>query len=49
MSVQRTRGPEADLAVSQTMNAAVAHVLADMDFLVEPFGGTGCCLVTLEG
>jgi hypothetical protein len=49
MSVQRTRGPEADLAVSQTMNAAVAHVLWDMDFLVEPFGGTGCCLVTLEG
>ena len=49
MSVQRTRGPEADLAVSQTMNAAVAHVLSDMDFLVEPFGGTGCCLVTLEG
>jgi hypothetical protein len=49
MSVQRTRGPEADMAVSQTMNAAVAHVLADMDFLVEPFGGTGCCLVTLEG
>jgi hypothetical protein len=49
MSVQRTRGPEADLAVSQTMNAAVAHVLHDMDFLVEPFDGTGCCLVTLEG
>ena len=49
MSVQRTRGVEADLAVSQTMNAAVAHVLSDMDFLVEPFGGTGCCLVTLEG
>jgi hypothetical protein len=49
MSVQRTRGPEADLAVSQTMNAAVAHVLSDMDFLVEPFGGTGCCLVTFEG
>jgi hypothetical protein len=49
MSVQRTRGPDADLAVSQTMNAAIAHVLSDMDFLVEPFGGTGCCLVTLEG
>jgi hypothetical protein len=49
MSVQRTRGLEADMAVSQTMNAAVAHVLADMDFLVEPFGGTGCCLVSLEG
>lgn len=49
MSVQRTRGPEADLAVSQTMNAAIAHVLSDMDFLVEPFGGTGCCLVRFEG
>jgi hypothetical protein len=49
MSVQRTRGLDADLAVSQTMNAAIAHVLSDMDFLVEPFGGTGCCLVTLEG
>lgn len=49
MSVQRTRGPDADRAVSQTMNAAVAHVLAGMDFLVEPFGGTGCCLVMLEG
>jgi hypothetical protein len=49
MSVQRTRGPDADLAVSQTMNAAIAHVLSDMDFLVEPFGGTGCCLVTFEG
>jgi hypothetical protein len=49
MSVQRTRGLEADVAVSQTMNAAVAHVLWDMDFLVEPFDGTGCCLVTFEG
>ena len=49
MSVQRTRGLDADMAVSQTMNAAVAHVLSDMDFLVEPFEGTGCCLVTLEG
>jgi hypothetical protein len=49
MSVQRTRGLDADLAVSQTMNAAITHVLSDMDFLVEPFGGTGCCLVTLEG
>lgn len=49
MSVQRTRGPEADRAVQQTMNAAVAHVLTDMDFLVEPIGGTGCCLVTWEG
>jgi len=49
MSVQRTRGPDADLAVQQTMNAAVAHVLTDMDFLVEPIGGTGCCLVTWEG
>jgi hypothetical protein len=46
MSVQQVRGAEADAAVQQTMNAAVAGVLAELGFVVQPFGSTGCHLVT---
>ena len=46
MSVQQVRGPEADAAVQATMNAAVACVLAELDFEVEQFGDTGVCIVT---
>jgi SH3-like domain-containing protein len=46
MSVQQVRGAEADAAVQATMNAAVACVLADLEFDVEQFGDTGVCIVT---
>jgi hypothetical protein len=46
MSVQQVRGATADAAVQQTMNAAVAGVLAELGFVVEPFGSAGCHLVT---
>ena len=46
MSVQQVRGAEADAAVQATMNAAVACVLAELDFEVEQFGDTGVCIVT---
>jgi hypothetical protein len=49
MSVQQVRGAEADAAVQATMNAAVACVLADLDFDVEQFGDTGVCIVTAAG
>ena len=49
MSVQQVRGPEADAAVQATMNAAVACVLAELDFEVEQFGDTGVCIVTGAG
>ncbi|OMQ15013.1 hypothetical protein A7K94_0212445 [Modestobacter sp. VKM Ac-2676] len=37
-AVGRVRGPEADAAVQETMNAAVAGVLSASGFLVEEFG-----------
>jgi hypothetical protein len=47
MSVRQVRGAVADAAVQQRMSAALADVLADLGFAVEPFGGPGCHLVTL--
>ena len=47
MSVQQVRGAEADAAVQATMNAAVACVLAELEFEVEQFGDTGVCIVTV--
>jgi hypothetical protein len=46
MSLQQLRGAAADATVQQSMNAAVADVLANLGFVVEPFGATGSSLVT---
>jgi hypothetical protein len=46
MSLHQLRGAAADATVQQSMNAAVADVLANLGFVVEPFGGTGSSLVT---
>jgi hypothetical protein len=46
MSVQQVRGPAADLTVQQAMNLAIADVLGNLGFVVEPVGGTGGSLVT---
>ena len=46
MSLEQVRGAESDAAVQQTMNAAVADCLRQMAFEVEPFGTSGCSLVT---
>jgi hypothetical protein len=46
MSLHQLRGAAADATVRQSMNAAVADVLANLGFVVEPFGGTGTSLVT---
>jgi len=46
MSVHGSRGPEADAAVQQLMNASLADVLTQLGFVVQPFGDTGCILVT---
>jgi hypothetical protein len=46
MSLHELRGAAAHATVQQSMNAAVADVLANLGFMVEPFGATGCSLVT---
>jgi hypothetical protein len=46
MSVHGSRGGEADAAVQQLMNATLADVLAQLGFVVQVFGDTGCSLVT---
>ncbi len=46
MSLQQLRGAELDGAVQRTMNAALADLLVELGFAVEPFGETGCSLVT---
>jgi hypothetical protein len=46
LSLHRLRGAAADVAVQQSMNAAIADVLGNLGFVVEPFGGTGSSLVT---
>jgi len=46
MSIEQVRGPSADAAVQHLMNGAVADVLIELGFLVEPFGTTGCHLVS---
>lgn len=45
LSVEQVRGSGADRAVQRTMNAAVADLLAQLGFAVEPVGPTGCPLV----
>ena len=46
MTVQQVRGAAADVTVQQSMNVAIADVLANLGFVVEPAGGTGGSLVT---
>jgi len=46
MSLQQTRGAAMDAAVQRTMNGAIADLLCLSGFEVEPFGETGCSLVT---
>jgi hypothetical protein len=46
MSLQQVRGAAADAAVQQTMNSAIASVLAQMGFQVDPLGSGSCCRVT---
>jgi hypothetical protein len=46
MSVHQVRGAAADVAVQQTMSAAIADVLAQLGFRVEPSVSRGCHLVT---
>ncbi|MGY1622603.1 hypothetical protein ACI789_10460 [Geodermatophilus sp. SYSU D00965] len=45
MSRQQARGAAVDAAVQRTMNAAVADLLAQLGFRVEPTGSAGCSLV----
>ncbi|MGY1772749.1 hypothetical protein [Blastococcus sp. SYSU D00813] len=46
MSVQRVRGAAMEAAVQRTMSAAVAELLRTTGFEVEPFGSSGCWMVT---
>ena len=46
MSLHSVRGPAADDIVAELMNATVGHVLEQLGFVVEPYGATGCSLVT---
>jgi hypothetical protein len=46
MSLHQVRGAAADDAVQDLMNATIADVLAQLRFVVEPYGATGCVLVT---
>jgi hypothetical protein len=45
LSVDQVRGRRVDGDVQRTMNAAVADLLAQLGFAVEPVGPTGCPLV----
>jgi hypothetical protein len=46
MSVHHQRGAAANDTVQQTMNVAVADILWNLGFVVEPFGAAGASLVT---
>lgn len=46
MGLQHQRGAAAGATVAQSMNVAVADILANLGFVVEPFGATGSSLVT---
>jgi hypothetical protein len=46
MSRDQVRGAAVDATVQQTMNVAVADCLRAMGFEVQPFGASGCSLVT---
>jgi hypothetical protein len=46
MSVLHLRGAAANTTVQQSMNAAIADILANLGFVVESFDATGSSLVT---
>jgi hypothetical protein len=46
MSLDRLRGAAADATVQQSMNIAVAEILGNLGFVIEPVGVTGGSLVT---
>jgi len=46
MSVHHLRGAAAHATVQQSMDAALAEILGNLGFVVEPHGGTGGSLVT---
>jgi hypothetical protein len=46
MSRDQVRGAAIDAAVQQTMNVAIGDCLRQMGFELEPFGSSGCSLVT---
>ncbi|WP_409328569.1 hypothetical protein [Trujillonella humicola] len=46
MSVDQVRGAAMEAAVQRTLSAAVAEVLRATGFEVEPFGSSGCWMVT---
>jgi hypothetical protein len=46
MSLHQVRGATSDAAVRELMNATIADVLAQLGFVVEPYGATGRALVT---
>ena len=46
MSVHHVRGAAAGATVEQSMNVAVADLLANLGFVVEPFGAAGSSVVT---
>lgn len=46
MSVQGSRGPDAESVVQELMNATVADVLAELGFVVQAMGPVGCSMVT---
>jgi hypothetical protein len=46
VSAQHLRGAAANATVQQSMDAAIAEILCNLGFVVEPHGGTGGSLVT---
>jgi hypothetical protein len=46
MSLHPVHGATAGAAVQQLMNATIADVLAQLGFVVEPYGAAGVSLVT---
>ncbi|MGY1746791.1 hypothetical protein [Blastococcus sp. SYSU D00695] len=46
MSVQQVRGAALEASVQRTMSAALAELLRTVGFEVEPFGTSGCWMVT---
>jgi hypothetical protein len=47
MSHEQVRGAAVHAAVQQTMNSAIAECLRQLGFDVEPYGATGCSLVSV--
>jgi len=46
IGVHHVRGSGADATVQHSMNAAIAEILVNLGFVVEPLGVTGASLVT---